>query len=103
MNRIDRKLYAGPVIWTLVLGAIFFMDPADGSSSLCLFKFLGFNSCAGCGLGHSIHEALHFNFPASFQHHWLGIPVTVSLIYCISKPFFSLKNTNQTWTSKDGL
>jgi hypothetical protein len=45
--------------------------------SFCIFRMMGFSSCPGCGIGHSIHHALHFEWKESLQHHALGIPITI--------------------------
>ena len=63
--------------------------------SFCLFKLLGFKSCFGCGIGHSIYYTLHFNFRQSFQEHILGIPATICIVYNIFEPIY-----NQTKTIK---
>jgi hypothetical protein len=63
------------------------MDASQSGSSLCVFKFIGFNSCPGCGLGHSIHHALHLRFGQSFQAHWFGIPGVIIILYRIKQLF----------------
>ncbi|MBA2744749.1 MAG: DUF2752 domain-containing protein [Flavisolibacter sp.] len=60
---------------------------------VCIFKNAGIRSCPGCGIGRSIHEALHFNFAASFEHHALGMPATIVLILYIVRSYIkSTKN-----------
>jgi Protein of unknown function (DUF2752) len=49
--------------------------------SLCFFKFVGLTKCWGCGIGHSIHYALHFQIQESWNHHFMGIPACIILIY----------------------
>ncbi|HPH84853.1 MAG TPA: DUF2752 domain-containing protein [Ferruginibacter sp.] len=65
--------------------------PIHSGPSLCFFKWIGFSSCPGCGIGHAIHHALHFEFDLSWQEHVLGIPATVILLMQIAKPFFKYK------------
>lgn len=77
-------------MWTTALILLFFMN--DEGPSLCVVKGLGFSWCPGCGLGHSIHEALHLNFEAAIAHHWLGIPATIVLIYQTIKTIYQTKN-----------
>ncbi len=60
---------------------------SGATTSLCLFKFAGFESCWGCGIGHSIHHTLHFQLTEAVKHHWLGIPSTVALVWLIIRPF----------------
>ena len=71
------------VIAALIL--LFFMQADETSSSLCLFNWLGISWCPGCGLGHSIHYALHANFAASVHHHILGIPAVILMLNRVRK------------------
>jgi hypothetical protein len=86
--------YFEEIFWTSALVILFFMDTSGEEFSFCLFKMIGFKSCPGCGLGHSIHYALHLDFPKSFAGNAIGIPVTLLLIIKVVKPFFHLKNKN---------
>ncbi|RYY62448.1 MAG: DUF2752 domain-containing protein [Chitinophagaceae bacterium] len=74
------------LIWTAALGALFFLDPAQDGPSLCLFKALGSSWCPGCGLGHAVHYALHGQWTASLEAHWLGLPATGALIVQALQP-----------------
>lgn len=82
--------YIEQVIWTIALTVVFFMDVSSSEGSLCVFKFLGINFCPGCGLGHSVYYALHFDFYNSFQHHLMGPFVTLAILIQIFKPFIKL-------------
>lgn len=82
-----RKVFPS-LIWT---GALVLLFIGGEGPSLCIFKWMGFNSCPGCGLGHSIHYLLHGQVEASFNEHILGIPVLVALMYLIIQPFLSIK------------
>lgn len=82
--------YLEQVIWTFALTVVFFMDVSSSGTSLCVFKFLGINSCPGCGLGHSVYYALHLDFYSSFQHHAMGPLVTLAILNQIFKPFYKL-------------
>lgn len=89
------KSYAEPVIWTSALTALFFMNGGTYDHSLCLVKAMGFTWCPGCGLGHAIHDVLHFDFKASVQEHILGIPATIILFYqTIKSTYIIYKNNN---------
>lgn len=58
-----------------------FINPlASSGYSLCILRNVGFDYCPGCGLGSSIHEALHFNFNNSFNLHPLGIFAVLVII-----------------------
>jgi hypothetical protein len=83
----DMRKYFGPMIWTLTLLFLFFMDTSKESGSFCLFKLIGFKSCLGCGIGHAIHHVLHLNFQQSFHEHILGIPATIGILYNIFHSF----------------
>lgn len=82
---------AEPIIWTIALLLLFFLDPSANSFSFCLFKLIGLQSCFGCGIGHAIHYALHFEVKQSFQEHILGIPATVCILYTILNSVISEK------------
>jgi hypothetical protein len=91
------RKYFEPIIWTLALVVLFFLDPSGTSNSFCLFKLAGFASCWGCGIGHAIHYALHLDLQNSLDAHILGIPASLGLLYNITKSFF--KNQYKlTWT-----
>jgi hypothetical protein len=86
-----------PLLWTIVLVMLFFMDRDSSSGSLCLFRFIGIENCPGCGIGHSMSEALHFNFSRSLETHLMGIPASFFLLLYIIRTFISsIKQT--AWT-----
>ena len=93
-----KKRYLEQFIWILALFILYGIDVEKDQISLCFFKFMGFGSCPGCGIGHAIHYALHLDFQKSFQEHWLGIPAAILLIIQIVKPFISY-NKSPIWTS----
>ena len=76
------------ICWCTALLALFFMPAVDNSPSLCLFRFIGFDHCPGCGIGHSIHYALHLEFTASLQHHIFGLPAVLIIAYRIKQLSF---------------
>jgi hypothetical protein len=75
--------YREQVIWITALLLLFFWTPSEAETSLCILRFMGFQSCPGCGIGHSIHFALHFDFSEAWQHHFAGIPATVVMLFKI--------------------
>lgn len=93
MKRFIKK-YFEAIIWSTALVLLFFMNPGEGGTSLCILKNLGVSWCPGCGIGHSIHHALHLNFTRSVEEHVLGIPATIILIYQTIK---SIYLTNKTY------
>jgi threonine/homoserine efflux transporter RhtA len=72
--------------WLAALAVLYLMEP--GGPSLCLFKAVGLSQCPGCGMGTSVHYALHGQFGPSLDAHWLGIPATAVILLLIVKPFF---------------
>ena len=58
--------------------------------SFCILHNLGFEYCPGCGIGASIHEAMHFNFAQSFDLHPLGIFAFIIISLRIIMLFTSL-------------
>ncbi|MFY7900869.1 MAG: DUF2752 domain-containing protein [Chitinophagaceae bacterium] len=75
LKHIELLFFSAAII------TLYCMDVATTSTSFCVFKWIGFNSCFGCGIGHSIHYALHFQFLKSFQAHPLGI-FAICIILC---------------------
>ena len=59
---------------------LFYMQADETGASLCFFNRLGISWCPGCGLGHSIHYALHAQFEASVKHHILGMPAILGML-----------------------
>ena len=101
--KISNIKYIDQVTWIMALLVLYFMD-ASKDFSFCIFKLMGFQSCPGCGMGHSIHHALHLHFQQSLNDHILGIPATIFILYYIAKPFLPIKKQNkQTWTSNKCL
>lgn len=80
------RKYREQLTWLTALGCLYFMEP--GGPSLCLFKAVGLAHCPGCGIGSSIHYALHGQVASSFEAHWLGVPAAVLLLFNTVKPFF---------------
>ena len=79
------------LFWLTALITLFFLDEHKSESSLCVFTWLGFSHCPGCGIGHSIHYALRLNLSASFHHHPMGI-FGVIIIFIRLKQLLYQKN-----------
>ena len=77
--------------WITAIVVLFFMNAGSNESSLCFFHWLGINRCPGCGIGHSIHSALHLQFIQSLQQHPLGIVAVVIIFSRIKQLSFPLK------------
>jgi len=72
--------------WVSALILLALMDPCTSPHySFCIFKFLGFRYCPGCGIGHSISYLFRGDFRASFSAHPLGIFALAVIIYRIYK------------------
>ncbi len=78
------------MFWILAVVMLFFMDAGE-KNSLCFFHWLGINHCPGCGIGHSIHSALHFQFLTSFKEHPFGIIALIILFTRIKQLLFPQK------------
>ena len=79
--------------WLAAMIALFFLPVGNSEQSLCVFRFIGFERCPGCGLGHAIHSALHFQFVQSFHEHIFGIPAVLIILNRIKELSFSKKIT----------
>jgi hypothetical protein len=102
-SKTDMRKYSEAIIWAFALLLLYFMDTSKETTSICIFKLLGFKSCPGCGIGHAIHFALHFNFQKSFHEHILGIPVTIGILYTIINSFLNQNQQNLKWTNNKCL
>jgi hypothetical protein len=76
------------ICWISGLLLLFFMNSGSMQPSLCIFRTIGFTHCPGCGIGHAIHFALHFQFRQSLQSHWMGIPAALIIIFRIYQLLF---------------
>jgi hypothetical protein len=87
-------------IWLVLLLLLFFMDTTKEAFSFCLFRLIGFSSCPGCGIGHSIHFALHFQFREAWLAHPFGIPATIGILCHIINSFYQTqKRYRLLWTN----
>jgi hypothetical protein len=93
MAFIKRKFET--IVWLTAVFILFQPGMVTGGFTLCFFQFLGFESCPGCGLGHSIYHALHLDFKESFNEHILGIPVSLALLTRIIIKFLPPNKTSQ--------
>lgn len=98
MRRIKKWLrtHFELLCWVSALVILFILPQNDQAASLCLFRFLGFTHCPGCGIGHSIHSALHGNFSISFHQHPLGMIAVIIIFNRIKQLVYPLKHYNET-------
>ncbi|MEO8109690.1 MAG: DUF2752 domain-containing protein [Ginsengibacter sp.] len=72
--------------WVIALLLLAFMKPdLDAHYSFCILKFIGFERCPGCGLGHSISYIFHGDIRRSFAAHPLGIFALIVILARIYK------------------
>ena len=79
------------IVWISALVLLFFMKTDTSAQSLCLFKWLNTTYCPGCGLGHSIHAALHLQLMASLKLHPMGIAAVLIILNRIKQLILKLK------------
>lgn len=79
------------VFWLASLILLFLMK-TEKDPSLCIFRFIGFSHCPGCGLGHAIHYALHLHFALSFDAHIFGMPSVFIMLYRVKQLSFTKKS-----------
>ncbi len=81
------------MFWVAGICILFFMPADTEQTSLCIFRLVGIDKCPGCGLGHSIHYALHLNIEQSLQEHLLGVPATFIILFRIKQLIYPKKTT----------
>jgi hypothetical protein len=74
-------------IWLTALILLAFMNPENTQQTLCLWHHTGFDSCPGCGLGHSISAAFHGKILESFNFHPFGLFAILILVLRIVRVF----------------
>ena len=77
---VFKRKYFELSVWILALVLLAFGPTHHEHYSLCLFKGAGFESCPGCGLGHSITFLFQGKFSESLNSHPLGIPAVIILV-----------------------
>jgi len=81
------------LFWIAALIVLFFLPVEKSESSLCVFSWLGFGQCPGCGMGHAIHYALRLDLSASFTHHPAGIPGVIIIFSRMKQLLYPPKPT----------
>jgi Protein of unknown function (DUF2752) len=70
--------------WTAALVAPVFIDPfATEHFTICVFHWLGFDWCPGCGLGRSIALLYRGEFRQSLSTHFMGLPAVLLIAHRI--------------------
>jgi len=73
------------LFWFKAILLLFFLNPDDSQTSLCVFRWIGIEHCPGCGLGHSIHHALRGRLALSFNEHLMGLPALIIISHRITQ------------------
>lgn len=76
ISRIQPEL----AVWAGGLILLACMDPHASLPSLCVWRWIGFDGCPGCGLGHAISHLFHGQWQESWESHKLGVPVVAVLL-----------------------
>ena len=79
------------ICWVTGLTALYFMPENGSGPTLCPFHWMGFKYCPGCGIGHAIHYAMHFQFATSFYYHPFGIAGLIIILLRIKQLLFKSK------------
>ena len=90
------------ICWILAIVILYFSTMKNGEISFCVFKWIGFAVCPGCGLGHAIHAALHLHFAESFQYHPLGIPAVIIIFNRIKQLLRNQKHQHEAKSYQPG-
>lgn len=94
------KQHVELLFWIVALTVLFFLPEQKTGSSLCVFSLLGFGDCPGCGIGHAIHYALHFDFATAYHFHIMGIPGVIIIFIRIKQLLFPPKQAYETKPDK---
>lgn len=78
-----KKVPLELMAWLGALIILAFSNPAAHHYTLCPLSYAGLTWCPGCGIGRSISSLLHFDWRASLQFHWFGIPAFLILLHRI--------------------
>jgi len=91
MSKIyNYKLLKEPIIWLTALVVLFFIYPVTpGDFSLCIYKFLGWGNCWGCGIGKSMSCAMHGELTESLEYHKLGIFILPMMISRVANTIYN--------------
>jgi len=81
--------------WILALFLLKIDNPDTENISFCLFKFIGFDACIGCGIGRSLAYILDCRIWDSWNTHILGIPILLILLSHIFKLLRNIKIKNR--------
>lgn len=88
---MSKKFPFELLFWIAAIISLALSNPTLPHYSLCIFRFLGWEHCPGCGLGHAIAFLLHGNIASSWHSHPLGgfaVIVIFNRIAVLSAPYY---------------
>lgn len=88
------------VVWLAALLLLAFVPPDETQQTLCVWHHLGFESCPGCGLGHSIADVFRGRFEESFFRHPMGIFAVIVIVWRIIRITFINLKINKSLNQK---
>lgn len=86
-----KKIPLELIFWLTAIISLAISDPSLPHYSLCVFRFLGWQHCPGCGLGHAIAYLLRGDIVKSWHSHPLGgfaIIVIFRRMATLSVPYY---------------
>lgn len=89
--------YSELIFWVCALVFLYLNPVSNDHFTLCPFSASGIAWCPGCGLGHSIHFYLHFDFAKGWEEHYLGAFAIFIILYRIVQ-LLIFKKINRTVT-----
>lgn len=87
---IRMKNYFEVLCWASAFIFLFFIEPKNDLLSICIFKGLFQANCLGCGIGKSIHYAMHLELTQSLKCHLMGIPAIIIIIHYNTKQILEI-------------
>jgi hypothetical protein len=69
------------IFWGSALVLLPLLASTGQAPSFCLYKWMGWGFCPGCGLGTSIALLMKGQLTDSFQAHWLGLPTLTAIVW----------------------
>jgi len=98
LAKLYKKIrpFKEPIIWTAALVILYGIYPVSPNDfSLCIFNYLGWENCWGCGIGKSMSCAMHGEIEESLNYHYMGIfalPILAGRIVHLTRYNLKLKS-----------
>ncbi len=78
-RRLTVSLAVGVAL--VLLGLLWWFDPAKSGTTLCMFHAITGLDCPGCGATRATHELLHGRFGAAWRYNALWVTVLPLAVY----------------------